>query len=65
MRRFFSRRQRGLSLVELAVAMVIVGILGLIVWRWVMATREPLQRRRALRAEAELGAHAGNTPVER
>ena len=44
MRRFFSRRQRGLSLVELAVAMVIVGILGLIVWRWVMATREPLQR---------------------
>lgn len=44
MRRVLSRRQRGLSLVELAVAMVIIGILGVIVWRWVVATREPLQR---------------------
>lgn len=44
MRRFLSHRQRGLSLVELAVAMVIIGILGVVVWRWVMATREPLQR---------------------
>jgi prepilin-type N-terminal cleavage/methylation domain-containing protein len=44
MKRFLSYRQRGLSLVELAVAMVIIGILGVIVWRWVMATREPLQR---------------------
>lgn len=38
------RGQRGLSLVELAVALLIMGILGIIVWRWVAATREPMDR---------------------
>ena len=37
-------RQAGLSLVELAVSLAIVGILGVIAWRWVASTREPLQR---------------------
>ncbi len=38
------RRQSGFSLVELGVAMAIVGIIGVIVWRWVASTREPLER---------------------
>lgn len=38
------RRQRGLSLVELAVVLAIVGVIGLLVWRWVAATRAPAQR---------------------
>lgn len=37
-------RQAGLSLVELAVSLAIIGILGVIAWRWVASTREPLQR---------------------
>lgn len=38
------RRQSGFSLVELGVAMAIVGVIGIIVWRWVASTREPLER---------------------
>ncbi|WP_428000459.1 type II secretion system protein [Acidovorax sp.] len=37
-------RQVGMSLVELSVSLAIVGILGVIAWRWVASTREPLQR---------------------
>ncbi|EJE54484.1 prepilin-type N-terminal cleavage/methylation domain-containing protein [Acidovorax sp. CF316] len=37
-------RQAGFSLVELAVSLAIVGLLGVIAWRWVASTREPLQR---------------------
>lgn len=43
-KRFSSRRELGVSLVELGVAMAIVGIIGIIVWRWVASTREPLER---------------------
>lgn len=38
------KQQSGFSLVELGVVMVIVGVLGIIAWRWVASTREPLQR---------------------
>lgn len=38
------RGQAGLSLVELAVAMAIIGILGVIAWRWVASTRAPMER---------------------
>lgn len=38
------RRQAGLSLVELGVAMAIVGIIGIIAWRWVASTRAPMER---------------------
>lgn len=37
-------RQAGLSLVELAVSLAVIGILGIIAWRWVASTREPMQR---------------------
>lgn len=36
--------QSGFSLVELAVVMAIVGVIGIIAWRWLASTREPLQR---------------------
>ncbi len=38
------KQQSGFSLVELGVVMVIVGVIGIIAWRWVASTREPLQR---------------------
>ena len=37
-------RQTGLSLVELGVAMAIVGVIGIITWRWVADTRAPMDR---------------------
>lgn len=39
-----ARRQGGFSLVELGVALVILGVLGILVWRWVVSTRAPMQR---------------------
>lgn len=38
------RRESGFSMVELAVAMAIIGLIGIFVWRWVVSTREPMQR---------------------
>ncbi len=38
------KQQSGFSLVELAVVMAIVGVIGVIAWRWLASTREPLQR---------------------
>ena len=37
-------RQTGLSLVELGVAMAIVGVIGINTWRWVADTRAPMDR---------------------
>lgn len=56
MKRFLLRRERGLSFVELAVAMAVIGILGVLVWRWVVSTREPLQRPAMLAQLAEAQA---------
>lgn len=38
------QQQSGFSLVELAVVMAIIGVIGIIAWRWLASTREPLQR---------------------
>lgn len=38
------RHQKGLSLVELGVALAVVGIIGIIAWRWVASTRMPMER---------------------
>ena len=55
-KRSLPRRQTGFSLVELGVVMAIVGIIGIIVWRWVVSTREPLQRPAILSQLAEARA---------
>lgn len=37
-------RQRGFSLVEMGVVMVVVGIIGVIAWRWVATSQAPMAR---------------------
>ena len=49
-------RAGGFSLVELAVAMAIIGLLGIFVWRWVVSTREPMQRPAMMRQLSEAQA---------
>lgn len=44
MRQYSLRKVGGFSLVELAVVLVIIGVVGIFVWRWIVATREPMQR---------------------
>ncbi len=41
MTRLRLQRQRGFSLVELGVALVVVGVIGLLIGRWVVASRVP------------------------
>lgn len=37
-------RQRGFSLVEMGVALVAIGIIGVMAWRWVATTQAPMDR---------------------
>ncbi|CAN7354261.1 type II secretion system GspH family protein [Acidovorax delafieldii] len=50
------RKENGFSMVELAVVLAIVGIIGIFVWRWVVSTREPMQRPAMLRQLGEAQA---------
>lgn len=52
----YPNRQTGLSMVELAVVMVVVGILGIMIWRWMETTRQPEQRSAILAQLAEAQA---------
>jgi len=47
------RKAGGFSLVELAVVLAIVGVVGIFIWRWIVATREPMQRPAMLRQLSE------------
>lgn len=49
-------RQVGLSMVELGVAMAIVGVIGIITWRWVADTRAPMERSAIISQLAEAQA---------
>ena len=37
-------RQRGFSLVEMGVVMVVVGIIGVVAWRWIATSQAPMTR---------------------
>lgn len=39
---FIRRQQRGFSLIELGVSLVIAGVIGLMLWRWIAATQQPV-----------------------